>query len=114
GDPTSVGRAHELLAELAAADGRHAEAYQHLQQARRLEQISRGEQPTPSVLAADVSDPDAVVDVRDAPTPAPSPESEPAVAPSSSAALLAEALDHDWLHLYFHEIYDNVAQRSRA
>lgn len=125
GDPTSVGRAHELLAEIAAADGRHADAYQHLQQARRLEQIGRGEQPTPSVLAADVSDADAVVDVRDgsgveatgavpAPVPPPVPSELLGEARSSAATLLADALRHDWLHLYFHEIYDNGAQRSRA
>lgn len=66
GDPQSVGRCHELLAEIAAADGRHAEAYEHLQMTRRLEQLARGgaapvvrlQQPTETLpMAAGESEP---------------------------------------------------------
>ena len=91
GDPQSVARCHELLAAIAANDGRHAEAYEHLQMTRRLEQAARGGtgpvarsvapaespsmdqpanvpaghgQPTPDAAAAAAPD---VVDLRDAP-----------------------------------------------
>lgn len=82
GDPQSVARCHELLAEIASADGRHADAYQHLQVTRRLEQVARGgtapvvrmratpaaAAPAPAPVAAPVPAPAAepdVVDLRD-------------------------------------------------
>ena len=45
GDPLTVARCHELLSEIAMADGRAVDAYEHLQATRRLEQVARGEVP---------------------------------------------------------------------
>ena len=44
GDPLTLARCHELLAELAANDRRFDEAYEHLLETRRLEDLVRAEQ----------------------------------------------------------------------
>ncbi len=125
GDPFSVGRSHELLAEIAAADGRHAEAYRHLQMTRRLEQTGRSAVTTvpavvPAVVPAAVSGESDVVDLRDAPgsLPVPEPESVPAVVdlgPAATAArLVSDGLAEGRFRLAFQEIHDNSAHRAGA
>lgn len=74
GDPATLARCHELLAELAAAEGRFADAYTHLRTTRRLEQSvaspgrAAGSGPltpfAPGSLALDSATPSEVVDLR--------------------------------------------------
>ena len=71
GDPLTLARCHELLAELAANDRRFDEAYEHLLETRRLEDLVRAEQEARGA--------EHVLDLRSAGRPAPAPA--PAVFP---------------------------------
>ncbi|MFN8051712.1 MAG: EAL domain-containing protein [Acidimicrobiales bacterium] len=98
GDPFSVGRSHELLAEIAAAEGRHAEAYHHLQLTRRLEQLGRGAVPTAVHLTADdpvAAEPDVVeVDLVASALAEPAPVESDLVESDLVESVLVEPADH--------------------
>ncbi len=127
GDPSSVARCHELLAEIAAAEGRHADAYAHLQMTRRLEQIASGGAPPVTRLQADdellsdgASDVTDVVDLRDRPIDlAALDDSEPGAASKANpkptpAQLVIEGLRNGWFDLQFQAIVDNANHRPGA
>lgn len=134
GDPQSVARCHELLAEIADHDGRHRDAYHHLQVTRRFEQVARGEAAPVALVVpdevVDLSDAvgtvrtagavdgggsdrersaaDEVVDLREERTADADADVDPV------GAFVAEALANGWFDLHFQPIVDNARGRAGA